>query len=93
MVCHSPQVTQQRGEHSVFSGNKFLIDQPLNTERVNCDQHVIVSVERPPFHARVQPEECFDDALHLRSVVRDSCGTDVKILTLAQDEDVSSFRF
>ena len=63
---------QQRGENSVFSGKKFLFDQPLDVERINCDQHAIVSVESPPLHARVQPEKCFDDSLHLRCVIRAS---------------------
>ena len=81
LFCHFPHVTQQCGEHSVFSGDKLLFDQPLDVERINFDQHVIVSMERVPFHARVQPEKCFDDPLHLRCVVRDSCGADVEVLT------------
>ena len=59
------------------------IDQPLDVERVHCDQYIIVRVESPPFHTRIQLEESFDDTLHLRSVVRHSCGADVKFPTLA----------
>ena len=56
----------QRGEHTVFSGSKFVVDQPLDVA------HVIISVESTPFHTRVQPEQSFGDTLHLRSVVSGS---------------------
>ena len=39
------------------------------------------ATRRTPFHTRVQPEQNFDDALHLRCVVRGSCCTDVELLS------------
>ena len=59
LFCHFPRIN-------------FSFLSPLKSS----EQHVIISVESTPFHTRVQPEQSFGDTLlHLRSVLRGSCGS------------------
>ena len=68
-----------------FLWQKFLFDQPLDVARIDCEQHVSTRFKSTPLHTRVQPEQSFDDALHLRCVIRGSYCTDVELLSFFFD--------
>ena len=67
---HSPHVTEQHCQCSVLPRHDFLIDEPLDVERLYCYHHFAERWKTLLLHTAVQPEERLDQNLHLSGVVR-----------------------